>query len=64
LVEVIPNKRIVWLVKEGYLHWLKKDPHEWTGTKMVFEITGKADITVLHFTHEGSDSGKRVLCNV
>lgn len=53
LVEVIPNRRIVWLVKESYLHWLKKDPHEWTRTKMVFDITSKADITVLHFTHEG-----------
>jgi len=53
LVEVIPDKRIVWLVKDSNLHWLKKDPHQWTGTKLVFEITGKIDTTVLHFTHEG-----------
>jgi hypothetical protein len=53
LVEVVPDKRIVWLVEESHLHWLKKDPHEWTGTKMVFEIAGEAGITTLHFTHEG-----------
>jgi uncharacterized protein YndB with AHSA1/START domain len=53
LVEFIPNKRVVWLVTESELHWLKKDPHEWAGTKMIFEIDTKADTTVLHFTHEG-----------
>jgi hypothetical protein len=53
LVELIPDKSVVWLVTESRLHWLKKDPHEWTGTKMIFEITGKDDTSVLHFTHEG-----------
>ena len=53
LIEVIPDKKIVWLVTEGTLHWLKKDKHEWTNTKMIFEITTKENNTVLHFTHEG-----------
>jgi hypothetical protein len=53
VVELIPDKRVVWLVQESYLNWLKRDPHEWTNTKMVYELTGMGDITVLHFTHQG-----------
>jgi hypothetical protein len=52
LVEVIPEKRIVWLVAESKLRWLKCQ-EEWTNTKMIFDITTKDDSTVLHFTHEG-----------
>ena len=53
LIEVIPNKKIVWLVIESNLDWLEKDKSEWTNTKMIFEITVKGDKTVLHFTHQG-----------
>jgi len=53
LVEVIPGKKIVWLVTESKLNWIKDNKEEWTNTKMIFEITTKDDKTVLHFTHEG-----------
>jgi activator of Hsp90 ATPase-like protein len=53
LIEVVPNKKVVWLVTESKLAWLEKNKHEWTNTKMIFELTAKGDKTVLHFTHEG-----------
>jgi uncharacterized protein YndB with AHSA1/START domain len=53
LVEVVPDKKIVWLVTESSLSWLKKNQQEWSNTKMIFEISTKDDKTVLHFTHEG-----------
>jgi uncharacterized protein YndB with AHSA1/START domain len=53
VVEVLPGKRVVWLVTESKLNWLKKDQSEWTNTKMIFEITAQGDKTILHFTHEG-----------
>jgi hypothetical protein len=53
LVEVIPNKKIVWLVTDSKINWIEKDKTEWTNTRMVFEITTKGDKTVLVFTHVG-----------
>ena len=53
LIEMISGKRIVWLVTESELDWLEKDKHEWTNTKMIFEISMRGDKTIVHFTHEG-----------
>jgi|SRR5664279_3314155 len=53
LVEWIPGKKLIWLVTDGTLDWLEKDPHEWTNTRMIFELTPQGDGTLLHFTHEG-----------
>src|SRR5580704_11143689 len=53
LVEFIPDNKIVWLVTESKLNWIKGNEEEWTNTKMIFEISNKGDKTILHFTHEG-----------
>lgn len=53
LIEVVPGKRIVWLVTDCRLNWLERDKHEWTHTRMVFDIIAEKDGTTLRFTHEG-----------
>lgn len=53
LIEVVPAKKIVWLVTESKLYWLKNNQEEWTNTKMIFDISTNGNKTILHFTHEG-----------
>jgi len=52
LMEVVPGKRVVWLVTEANMTFIKK-ADEWTGTKVIFDITEENDGTKLTFTHEG-----------
>jgi uncharacterized protein YndB with AHSA1/START domain len=52
LIEVVPNKRVVWLVTESDLTFLKQRD-EWKGTKIIFDITTEGNKTKLTFTHEG-----------
>jgi uncharacterized protein YndB with AHSA1/START domain len=52
LVEVVPGQKIVWLVTDSQLNWLK-NKDEWTNTRVIFGITLEGDKTKLSFTHTG-----------
>jgi len=52
VTELVPGKRVVWRVLEGYLNFTK-DPAEWTGTDIVFDITPQGDATEVRLTHVG-----------
>jgi hypothetical protein len=52
VVEVVPNKKLVWLVTDCYMPWLK-DTTEWKNTQIVFEISEGKHQTRIDMTHGG-----------
>lgn len=52
ITEAIPDKKIVWLVTDCNLHWIK-DKKEWKNTQMSFDISSENKLTRINFTHTG-----------
>lgn len=51
-IEMVPDKKVVWLVEDNYFKFTK-DPKEWTGNKITFEISEQDNKTKLVFTQVG-----------
>jgi hypothetical protein len=52
VTEMIPGKRVAWLVLEGTLNFVA-DKTEWVGTTITFDIARNGDKTDVVFTHVG-----------
>lgn len=52
LIQVIPDKKVVWLVVENYFKFTT-DKTEWIGNKIIFDITEKDGKTQVQFTQTG-----------
>lgn len=50
--ELIPGKRVVWLVTDCNMPWYA-DKKEWSNTKLVFNLNEDSGKTAINFTHEG-----------
>ena len=52
IIEFVPDKKVVWLVSYSNLNFIK-DNNEWTGTKVIFEVSQEDKKTTVKFTHLG-----------
>jgi len=52
VTELIPGKRIVWLITDCNMPWYS-DKKEWAYTKLIFDLTEHDGVTTLSFKHEG-----------
>jgi len=50
VIEFVPNQKFTWLTTEAIR---KTDGYDWTGTKMIFELTTNVDQTLISFTYDG-----------
>lgn len=63
VTEFIPGTRLAWDVTDSEMSWLN-DKTEWTGTRMIFELTPDGNKTLLRFTHEGLAPAKECYVRV
>ena len=52
VAELVPEKKIVWLVTDSRLNFIKQKD-EWTGTRICFEISTIENKTKVRFIHSG-----------
>ena len=52
IIELVPNKKVVWLVLENYFKFTKEE-NEWTGNRIIFEITEQDGKTKIQMTQVG-----------
>lgn len=52
ITELVPGKRVVWLVTDCYMPWYS-DKKEWANTKLIFDLSENSGGTAVNFTHEG-----------
>jgi hypothetical protein len=52
VAEVVPDRKIIWQVASSSLPWLK-NPDEWTGTQVVWDVSQTGATTQIRMTHVG-----------
>lgn len=52
VTELVPGKRIVWLVTDCFMPWYE-DKKEWADTRLIFDLNEDNGVTQLRFEHEG-----------
>ena len=50
VIELAPEKKLAWLVTDSVR---RTDGYDWTGTKMIFELSPEGDNTLIKFTYDG-----------
>lgn len=52
VTELVPGQKVVWTVLDNHFSFTR-DPAEWKGTDIVFEVNRTGDRTDVRFTHVG-----------